>query len=64
MTKPEISKDFTIEDIHKIREYNWEQTKNLSPKEQCDYYKSKAAAFLAESGIKPVQKPTENRMVM
>lgn len=34
MTKPEISKDFTIDDIHKICEYNWEQTKNLSPKEQ------------------------------
>ena len=59
MTKPEISKDFTIDDIHKIREYNWEQTKNLSPKEQSNYFKSKAEAFLTEAGITPVSKTSD-----
>ena len=64
MTKPKISKDFTIDDIHKIREYNWEQTKNLPPKEQSEYYKKKANAFLSEAGITPVTKNSETRMVM
>lgn len=26
-----ISPDFTIDDIHKIREYNYEITKNMTP---------------------------------
>lgn len=34
MNKPEISKDFTIEDIHKIREYHYEKTKNMSVEEK------------------------------
>lgn len=53
MTKPEISKDFTIDDIHKIREYNWEQTKTLSVSEQIEYYRTKARNFLNEAGIIP-----------
>ena len=34
----EISPDFTIEDIHKIREYNYEMTKNMTRQEKMDYY--------------------------
>jgi hypothetical protein len=34
----EISSDFTIEDIHKIREYNYNITKDMSMQEKCDYY--------------------------
>ena len=49
MNKLEISPDFTIEDIHKIREYHWEQTKNMGDKN--DFYKNKAFAFLKEAGI-------------
>ena len=30
MEKIEISKDFTVEDIHKIREAHYERTKNWS----------------------------------
>ena len=30
MTKLNISPDFTIDDIHKIREYNYERRKNMS----------------------------------
>ena len=56
MTKPEISSEFTIDDIHKIREYNWEQTKKLSPQEQSKYYNDKALAFLNEAGIFPRKK--------
>lgn len=40
-----ISKDFTIEDIHKIREYNYESTKNMSFEERKNYYESGADRF-------------------
>jgi hypothetical protein len=38
MESLEISPDFTIEDIHKIREHNYNITKDMSTKEKCDYY--------------------------
>ena len=53
MKKPEISKKFTIEDIHKIREYNSFITKKLSSAERMDYYAKKAEAFLKEGGLHP-----------
>ena len=34
----EISPNFTVEDIHKIREYNYEMTKNMTVQEKQDYY--------------------------
>ena len=33
-----ISPDFTIEDIHKIREQNYERTKNMTVVEKVAYY--------------------------
>ncbi len=38
MEKPILSPDFTIEDIHKLREYNYEMTKNMSRQERQSYY--------------------------
>ena len=38
MDKLIISQDFTIEDIHKIREYNDNITKDMTPQERRDYY--------------------------
>ena len=29
MNKPDLSPDFTIEDIHKLREYNYYKTKDM-----------------------------------
>ena len=34
MEKPVLSPDFTIEDIHKLREYNYYITKDMSPEER------------------------------
>lgn len=34
----EISPDFTIEDIHKIRECNYERTKHMTLEEKLLYY--------------------------
>ena len=33
-----ISPDFTIKDIHKIREQNYERTKNMTVAEKVAYY--------------------------
>lgn len=33
-----ISPNFTVEDIHKIREENYEYTKNMSMEEKVAYY--------------------------
>ena len=38
MEKPILSPDFTIEDIHKIREYNYEVTKNMTLEEKLAHY--------------------------
>lgn len=38
MEKLIISPDFTIEDIHKIREYNYNITKDMTPQQRRDYY--------------------------
>lgn len=36
--KPVISKEFNFEDIHKIREYNYEVTKGMTLQEKLAYY--------------------------
>ena len=48
MEKPVISPDFTIEDIHKIREYHYEVTKDMTPQEKIKFYNEGGRAFLAE----------------
>lgn len=40
--KPVLSPNFTLDDIHKIREYNYEMTKNYTVNELIAYYKNKA----------------------
>ncbi len=38
MEKPILSPDFSIEDIHKLREYNYYLTKDMNPQERQNYY--------------------------
>ncbi|MCI9598373.1 MAG: hypothetical protein HFE75_13995 [Firmicutes bacterium] len=38
MDKLSLSPDFTIDDIHKIREHNYEITKDMSMEEKLEYY--------------------------
>ncbi len=48
--EPIISPDFTIEDIHKIREYYYEVTKDMTDEERIRYFntpKSDAAEQIA-----------------
>jgi len=48
MEKPVISPDFTIEDIHKIREYHYELTKNMTFEERAAFYNEGAKEFLEQ----------------
>ena len=42
ISKPELSPNFTIGDIHKIREWHYEKLKEASPEERRIYYKNGA----------------------
>jgi len=46
--KPDISPNFTIEDIHKIREWQYEQQKGMTSEEICEDIRKGAEHFLAE----------------
>lgn len=45
MDKPVISPNFTIEDIHKIREYHHELTKDMTFEKRASFYKEGADEF-------------------
>lgn len=45
---PEISEKFTIDDIHKIREWHYEVLKDATVEEQKEFYRREAASLLAE----------------
>jgi len=43
---PELSPNFTIEDIHKLREWNYERCKGMTLKEISDLSNKEAAEFM------------------
>ena len=49
IAKPIISPDFTIEDIHKIREYHYELTKDMTTQERINFYNEGGRAFLNQN---------------
>jgi hypothetical protein len=46
MNKPEISENFTVDDIHKIREYHYALTKNMSVEERNNFIRKNIDDFL------------------
>jgi hypothetical protein len=54
MTKPILSPDFTVDDIHKLREYDYENIKDMSFEEIKAYYENKAESFKKILKKKPV----------
>lgn len=56
MEKPVLSPEFTIDDIHKLREYNYYLTKDMTPQERMDYYNKKGRAFQQEIEESKLQK--------
>jgi len=47
-TKPNTSKDFTINDIHKIREWHYEQRKEMGIEEYAKKLSVKVKTILAD----------------
>ena len=56
MNKPVLSPNFTIEDIHKLREYNYYQTKDMSRQERIDYYNTRGMEVQKEIQARKLQK--------
>jgi hypothetical protein len=54
--KPDISPDFTIDDIHKIREWHYEILKDATIEEQKEFYRRKSAKI--EDEIKELRTVT------
>jgi len=53
--EPDISPDFTIDDIHKIREYNYERLKDATHEERMEYYRQSKREFDARiEVVRPV----------
>ena len=48
IAEPVISPDFTIEDIHKIREYHYNLTKDMKKKKKINFYNEGGRSFLRE----------------
>ena len=48
--------DFTIEDIHKIRQYHYELTKDMTTQEKINFYNEGGRAFLKEMEERKLQK--------
>jgi hypothetical protein len=46
--EPDISPDFTVDDIHKIREWNYERLKDATLEERKEDARKRIAPMLAE----------------
>ena len=60
MNTPNISLNFTVNDIHKIREYHYEFTKNMSTKDRTAFYKEGADEIQKEIEAKKTSKIKNN----
>ena len=47
-TKPTVSKDFTVDDIHKIREWHYEQRKEMGMEEYTKKLSQKVKSILSD----------------
>lgn len=56
MEKPVLSPDFTIEDIHKLREYHYYITKDMTSQERRNYYNERGRAFQREIELGKLQR--------
>ena len=56
MEKPILSPNFTIEDIHKLREYNYNLTKDMTPDKRRNFYNERGQAFQREVEAGRLQK--------
>jgi len=53
--QPEISPEFTVDDIHRIREWNYEKLRDATQEERAEYYRNSSNEFTARiEAIRPV----------
>ena len=64
IAEPIISPDFTIEDIHKIREYHYELTKDMTTQEKINFYNEGGRTFLAEMEKRKLQKSVKQVLML
>jgi len=60
--KPEISPAFTIEDIHKIREWNYKRRKGMTHEEICEDIRKGAERFLSLSVDPSIEAEVKRRL--
>lgn len=48
MNKPDLKDSFSVDDIHKLREYNYEKNKSLTNAERLNLINKKAKEFKKE----------------
>ena len=60
--KPEISPNFTIEDIHKIREWNYERRKGMTTEEAWADIRKGAERFLNSPVDPAIQAEVKRRL--
>ena len=63
ITKPNISPDFTIEDIHKIREYHYELTKDMTTQEKINFYNEGGRVFFGGDGKEKATESTSLKVI-
>jgi len=61
--EPDISPDFTLEDIRKIRDWHYEKRKNMTPEEESEDIRKGAKKFLEllKKPIDPAIREEANR---
>ncbi|GHU39384.1 hypothetical protein FACS1894190_03740 [Spirochaetia bacterium] len=52
LPKPEVSRNFTIDDIHKIREWHYAQLKDASITERLNFYNASSVKMQRELDIR------------
>jgi hypothetical protein len=62
--RPKLSPDFTIDDIHKIREWNYERTKDASDEEYLSYAKKQTEQAMESMGVSCVFDSGKNCYVL
>jgi plasmid stabilization system protein ParE len=62
MIKPKISQDFTVDDIHKIREWHYEQRKEVGMEEYTKILSQKVKTILADFPHAKILKLSQNQV--
>jgi len=62
--EPKLSKDFTIDDIHKIRCWNYERFKDATPQERIEYYRLHTEEAINRLGLTNITRFQETHNIL